>query len=169
MHMPATEPSDTQAPEAVYPDVSAVSGWAPRLIGLCVFAVSASILLTAWLLTPNTRRGVGTHEALGLPVCGLEAATGIPCATCGMTTSFSLVADGRFAEAFFVQPAGALLALATAMAVVIGGYAAATGMSLAPLGKALWRPRLLIVAAAFILAAWVYKIVIHTGWIGAGT
>lgn len=140
----------------------------PRLVSGIVLAVTTAVLLAAFALTPNTT-GVGTHEALGLPPCGLEAATGIPCATCGMTTSFAMVAHGDFVGAFVNQPAGALLALLTAMSAVLSGYALVTGMSLEPIAQAVWRPRTMIIGAAILLIAWAYKIVIHTGMLGAGT
>ena len=33
--------------------------------------------------------GIGTHTQLGMPPCMFREATGYPCMTCGMTTSFS--------------------------------------------------------------------------------
>ncbi len=140
-----------------------------RLPALAVFLVSAGVLAVAMLLTPNTRAGVGTHTALGLPACGLYETTGIPCATCGMTTSFSLAAHGHPVAAFINQPAGALLALLTAMAAVLSGYALLTGMSLTPIAAALWRPRAVLTGIGILLIAWVYKIVVLTGWLGAFT
>ncbi len=146
-----------------------MTGNESRLTAAVVFAVSAGILLVALMLTPKTEAGVGTHEALGMPPCGLEAATGIPCATCGMTTSFSLAAHGQLVAAFTNQPAGALLSVITAMTAILSGYALVTGMSLAPIGRAFWRPRVVVIGVAILLVAWAYKIVIHTGMFGAGT
>jgi len=139
-----------------------------RLAALAVFAASTAVLVVAFALTPNPS-GVGTHEAMGLPACGLLRASGIPCATCGMTTSFSYAAHGDLLASFINQPAGAVLALLTAMAAVLSGYALATGMSLAPIGAAIWRPRVVVIAAALLLIAWAYKIVVLTGWFGAST
>ena len=169
MHNPAHGPATGHPGEAAYPRTAAASGYGLRLAAAAVFAVSAGVLLVALMLTPKTQAGVGTHEAMGLPACGLEVATGIPCATCGMTTSFSLMAHGRFVAAFINQPAGALLSVITAMATVLSGYALATGMSLAPIGRALWRPRVVVIGIAILLIAWAYKIVIHTGMFGVGT
>lgn len=153
------------------PGASAPQGvsLADRLPAFVVFLVSAGVLAVALLLTPNTRDGVGTHKALGLPACGLYETTGIPCATCGMTTSFSLAAHGHLMDAFINQPAGALLALLTAMAAVVSGYALLTGMSLVPIGLMLWRPRVVVVGIGILLIAWVYKIVVLNGWLGANT
>jgi len=43
--------------------------------------------------------------------CPLRAATGIPCATCGMTRAFVSAAQGDLPAAFGASPLGALLAL----------------------------------------------------------
>lgn len=107
--------------------------------------------------------GLGTHTQLGLAPCGFEAATRMPCVTCGMTTSFALAADGRLIEAFFVQPFGALLAVLSAVAVLLGGYAAITGMSLAPLLSMLTRSSVILTAVALLLAAWAYKMMLSIG------
>ena len=124
-----------------------------------IMAISWTILLMAAWLEPAAS-GTGTHQQLGLPPCGLLMATGIPCATCGYTTAFAAAAHGHLLRAFYVQPAGALLALLTAAAAIVALYSLATGMSLRPLGQAVARPRVFILAAAVILAAWIYKIVI---------
>ncbi len=143
-----------------------LSAWRRRLPALVIFVTCSAVLIIAYTLTPNTRDGLGTHKSLYLPPCGLYETTGIPCATCGMTTSFSLMAHGRFIAAFLTQPAGAMLALLVAMAAVISGYALVTGMSLSPVGRILWRPIVLIPAIGLLLAAWIYKIAIVTGWFG---
>ena len=107
--------------------------------------------------------GLGTHTQLGLAPCGFESATGLPCATCGMTTSFALAADGRLIDAFLVQPFGALLALLSAVAVLLAGYAAISGMSLMPLLSAVTNTSVVITAVALLLAAWAYKMMMSIG------
>ncbi len=52
-----------------------------------------------------------------LPVCGFKLQYGIPCPTCYMTRAFALMAQGRVATAFSLQPMGALLFLGMAAAV----------------------------------------------------
>ncbi len=44
-----------------------------------------------------------------LGYCGFQQTTGLPCPTCGMTTSTLAFSQGRIAEAFYIQPAGGLL------------------------------------------------------------
>jgi hypothetical protein len=62
------------------------------------------------LLTPN-ESGVGTHRALGLPPCGSIVMWGIPCPSCGMTTSWSWFVRGNFGRSWAANPGGFLLAI----------------------------------------------------------
>jgi Protein of unknown function (DUF2752) len=149
------------------PAPTAASGNGTRFAAVAVLLPSVAILAVAYALTPSAE-GVGTHVAMGLPACGLLEKTGVPCATCGMTTAFSYAAHGDLLASFVTQPAGAILALVTAMAAALSGYALVFGMSLAPIGAMIWRPRVVIVAAAVLLLAWAYKIVVMTGMMGAG-
>ena len=119
-------------------------------------------MIVAAMLKPDPS-GVGTHEQLGLPICGFLVEHGIPCTTCGMTTSFALAADGRLFDAFITQPAGATLAIITAMLVLVSGWSLITGASLGPVFEFTWRPRTVVVLGAIILAAWGYKILTHHG------
>jgi len=41
--------------------------------------------------------------------CGFKQEHGLPCPTCGMTTSALAFAQGRIFESFYIQPAAALL------------------------------------------------------------
>ena len=45
-------------------------------------------------LKPNPQ-GFGTHRSLGLPPCSIRVMFGIPCPSCGMTTSFSHFVRGQ--------------------------------------------------------------------------
>lgn len=50
-----------------------------------------------------------THRQLGLPPCGFYAMTGLPCPSCGFTTSFSLLMHLDPANAMRANSVGALL------------------------------------------------------------
>lgn len=52
-----------------------------------------------------------THRQLGLPACNFKVLTGVPCPSCGMTTSFALLMHGDVANSLRANFAGALLAL----------------------------------------------------------
>ena len=133
-----------------------------RLIATVVCIACLALLAVASGLTPN-HNGHSTHKSLGLPPCTLLSLTGVPCPSCGMTTSFAHAAEGRLDHAFITQPGGALLALMTAMAVLVSGYIAVTGRNIAVYFRPLLSTRAVTVFLAFLLAAWVYKIVITLG------
>jgi hypothetical protein len=131
------------------------SPWYHRAVAAALLLPSLSLLLVAASLEPNVA-GIGTHTQLGLTPCGFQAATGLPCATCGMTTAFALAADGRLLASWSNQPAGAVLALLTAMAAVTAGWALVRGMPLAPLGRALWRPVPVFALIVLVLGGWAF-------------
>jgi len=82
--------------------------------GLVAFAVAlAGVLGIAGWLKPDDR-GFGTHEQLGLPPCAFRALTGIPCPSCGMTTSFAYAVRGRLLIAAWTNPGGCVLAIGAA-------------------------------------------------------
>lgn len=135
------------------------SSWV-RVVAAVVFLLALTPIALASTLRADSR-GVGTHEQLGMRACGFVEETGMPCATCGMTTAFALAADGRLLDAFLTQPAGAVFALLAAMAVLVSGYALVTGMDLSPVFRWLWRPRVVLMAGFFVILAWAYKIAIH--------
>lgn len=128
-------------------------------------ALSAALLAVAVWLTPDPQ-GFDTHTQLGLARCGWPTAYGIPCPTCGMTTSFALMVRGRAIQAFLVQPLGAILALATIATLLLGIQALITDR--------IWRlntyrctPLRIIFGGVLItLAAWGYKILVTRGTMG---
>lgn len=133
-----------------------------RLIALPVFLGGAAVLGVASRLQPNPA-GLGTHRQLGLPPCQFEQVTGIPCATCGCTTSFSHAANGSLLDAFLTQPFGGLLALMTAMAVIVSGYALVSNMPVMPLIRFISRGRVIAVLLVYMMLAWGYAIYQHVG------
>ena len=124
---------------------------------LALMSVSGVVLTMARWLSPSPN-GWGTHQQLGLPPCFFHQMTGIPCPTCGMTTSFAHTVRLHFYEAFITQPFGLLACLLT--------------MALLPLSVLLMQRRvpwmkvltargsnavMYLLVALFVLA-WVYKI-----------
>lgn len=131
---------------------------ARALAALAALACLAG-LVYAQRLTPDAR-GVGTHRQLGMPACSLLARTGLPCPTCGVTTSLALAADGRFLASAHNQPLGALLAFGAACGAIGGTYVAATGRPAKRWLAGLVTPRGVLVAAALVLAAWAWKVML---------
>ena len=72
--------------------------------------------LARWI-TPydvdGTPRALSTHTQLGLPPCTFLVVTGLPCPSCGLTTSFSLMVHGDPFPSFRANPAGPILLLFT--------------------------------------------------------
>jgi hypothetical protein len=130
-----------------------------RLIGAVLSIGSLAVLVLAAWLNPSPS-GVATHTQLGLPPCGLLQMAGIPCMTCGMTTSFAHLAHGHVWQSLVTQPAGTVLALVAAILFWAGGYVAITGRPSARLlGMVPWT-RILFSLLGIVIVAWAYKIVV---------
>src|SRR5438093_9593355 len=97
-----------------------------RLVAFGIAAACLTVLIIATRLTPSPT-GIGSHTTLHLQRCRFELRTGIPCPTCGMTTSFAHFVRGQFLASFYVQPMGMLLALATTLIFWAGLYIALSG------------------------------------------
>jgi hypothetical protein len=102
-----------------------------------------------------------THTQLGLPPCSFKAITGIPCPSCGMTTSFALFVRGDLWDSVQANFAG------TFLAVLCFLYLPWTVGSLWR-GKFLWIAsventflRLLIAFMALMLLRWVILLILR--------
>lgn len=128
-----------------------------RGIAALVALSCLTILAVAVWLRPDPR-GYGTHEAiLGAWPCGFILTTGLPCPTCGMTTSFALLMHGRPIDAFVAQPAGAALCLATIAAAIVSIYIAASGRAPLVNWERLGPIRLTLGFGLLLLAGWGFK------------
>ncbi|HEX3358572.1 MAG TPA: DUF2752 domain-containing protein [Tepidisphaeraceae bacterium] len=158
-----------QAVPAIYsgPSPAPQVTLAGRFAALLVSGGCLALLLTAAWLHPSPA-GVSTHTGLGLPSCQFLARTGIPCVSCGMTTSFSWFVRGNLLASLYVQPMGTVLAAMCAITVWAGLYIALTGKPLARLLR-LIPPRYYIAPLmTWTILAWGWKIFIHLrgidGW-----
>lgn len=142
-------------------------GWLARLIAFGVAAGCLAVLIAAAYLQPS-HTGVGSHRGLGLQSCQWLDRTGVPCPACGMTTSFSWFVRGDLIASAYVQPMGALIALAACCCVSGGLYVAVTGKPVYRLLTLLPARPYLIGLLGFGLAAWGWKVFIHArgldGW-----
>lgn len=144
----------------------AVRAWG-RMLCLLICAACLCVMVIAARLVPSPT-GMGTHTQLGLDQCQFALRTGLPCPTCGMTTSFSWFARANFPASVYVQPMGAFLALGAVVTFWGALYIALTGRSiyrLIALGPSRYYVPLFM---ALALAAWAWKIYIHLygidGW-----
>ena len=132
-----------------------------RLVALGVAAGCLTVLLIGMQLEPNGAQGISTHTQLGLPECQFEARTGVPCLSCGYTTSVSYFAHGNVLASFYIQPMGFVIACFFAIGVWVGSYIAFTGRPVHRLMAMIpWRWPL-IGLLTFLVAAWAWKIAIH--------
>jgi hypothetical protein len=138
-----------------------------RIGALCFAMLALAALLTAVRLTPAPE-GIGTHQAIGLQRCEFLYRTGLPCPSCGMTTSFAWFVRGNWLASFYVQPMGFVLALMCGGVFWAGIYMALSG---APIHRLLGQlPGVVVVVGlvGFGIAAWGWKIFIHLqhidGW-----
>jgi hypothetical protein len=128
-----------------------------RMYAAGVAAVALAVLMTAAWLRPDPSEA-GTHRQLGLPPCGFYMMTGLPCPTCGMTTSFAYAVRGQVVHAVHAQAAGLALAAATAVAAVLGLFTAFTGKRVCVNWYRVNPTRLIWLVTLGFLLAWGLKI-----------
>ena len=137
-------------------------------IGAAILAITCLAILIVARLLPPSPTGVGTHLGLGLDRCAFLDRTGLPCPSCGMTTSFSHFAHGQLLASFYVQPMGAILAVMTVATFWIAIYIAITGKPALRLMRIVPAGYYFIPLMFFAIAAWGWKIFIHLhgidGW-----
>jgi len=165
--MPATAP-DASPPRLYAARLAAGSAPVTTRIIAALVAMGCLIVLSvaAWL--EPSRSGVGSHKSLGMQSCTLLERSGIPCPSCGMTTSFTWFAEGNLLASFYVQPMGFLLALSAACCVWAGTYIAVTGRPLHRLLTFFPAGTFLLWILLFFVLAWGWKILIQfrgiDGW-----
>jgi hypothetical protein len=101
------------------------------LLGMALALVL--VFYTAFRLDPydNGRpRMMETHMQLGLPPCNFKLLTGLPCPSCGMTTSFALLVRGDLKNSLRANAVGTLLAIFCAGFIPWSVYTAVRGRSL---------------------------------------
>jgi hypothetical protein len=86
-----------------------------RVVLLAVGAFLIGMFGLAVYLDPynpdGTPRSRETHRQLGFPRCTFYDLTGVPCPSCGMTTSFALLVRGDVVNSLRANSVGTLLAL----------------------------------------------------------
>ena len=146
---------------ALSPEERAVRSRRRLVGGIVALAAGAVLVLAAWFQPSSD--GHGTHTQLGLPPCGWVVGLGIPCPSCGMTTSFAHAADGNALGAFKAQPAGALLALGTAFVFVVAVWQLVSGSAIGSFWLTRMDKRFFLVGGLVVLLAWIYKILVFKG------
>ena len=120
----------------------------------CLLAVFAASFLGVdrWKLP-----GIFAIGGEGSTTCLLRRATGLPCATCGMTRSFCAIGRGELGAAFAQHPLGPVLYAFFALVMLWSAAVAVTGRRLLPqAGRVfLWMAAVLV---AVTLVVWVARL-----------
>lgn len=85
------------------------------VLGLTSLGLLAGFAVAA-MLSPDPR-GYGTHTSLGLPACTIIELYGLPCPSCGLTTSFAHFVRGDFVASVTANAAGFALAALCALMI----------------------------------------------------
>jgi hypothetical protein len=110
----------------------------------------------------GTPRRMETHRQLNLPPCSFKTTTGLPCPSCGMTTSFALLMHGDVGNSLRANAAGTLLAV---FGLVFIPWSVASAVLRRPLFLKSMERAFTVVLLTFLglmLLRWV--IVIAVGW-----
>ncbi len=117
MPAPLTTFEDREQPIDAIP---VLSGWI-RAGVLIAAALLVTVFGIAIWLNPYDEEGharrMETHRQLGLPPCTFKELTGLPCPSCGMTSSFALLVRGDVMNSLRANAVGTLLALLWAAAI----------------------------------------------------
>lgn len=92
-----------------------------------------------------------------LGYCGFKQRTGLPCPTCGMTTATFAFAQGKILQAFYIQPACALICSVMVIAALLAFIIAVFGIYFRFLNRFFTEVKIRHIIIALI-------IIIASGW-----
>ena len=124
-----------------------------------VMGLSTLTLVVARSLHPAVG-GLGTHEQLGLPPCIFLRLTGIPCPSCGLTTSFAHFVRFELLASFTTQPFGFVLCAATLLSIPFFAILLRRRVKWESLIGSRQAQLLTYAGVGLMLSGWIYKIVI---------
>jgi hypothetical protein len=111
---------------------------------------------------------MATHTEMGFDSCQFFKRTGLPCPSCGMTTSFTWFVRGNALASLYVQPMGFVLAILTTATLWVAAYISITGKPAHRLMRLIPSRYYLLPLLMFAVVAWGWKIFVHLqgidGW-----
>jgi len=122
-----------------------------------VIAAVVCLVITAFFGVFALAARAGTDMGRWLGYCGLKQRTGLPCPTCGMTTATLAFAQGHIGEAFYSQPAWALLCSAMVVAALFAFITAVFAVRFRFIDNFFAKVKLRYIIAALI-------IILAAGW-----
>jgi hypothetical protein len=155
-----------QVTDRELPVVEAVHGpWVRGTLAGFALGLIAVFAIALWLdpyRGDGTARRMATHRQLGLPACTFYAVTGLPCPSCGMTTSFALLVRGDVANSARANAVGTLLAAFGLVMIPWCVTAAVTGRT--PFVRSLERALSVVVLVFLGLMLFRWVLVLAFGW-----
>jgi hypothetical protein len=112
--MSSSPTSSSKESEEVLDVIPVLRAWVRGALVGVALALTGVFAVAAWLNPYNpdgSARTLATHTGLGLPPCTFYYLTGLPCPSCGMTTSFALLVRGDVLHSLRANAVGTLLAL----------------------------------------------------------
>ncbi len=136
-----------------------------RILYSILMASAALVLAIARWLHPSAN-GYGTHQQLGLPPCVFFKLTGIPCPSCGLTTSFAHAARLHLYHAFITQPFGVIAFCLTIVSIPLFAWLIRRRIAWKDAIRARGVDAILYLLIAIYLISWFYKIAVVTTGLG---
>jgi hypothetical protein len=100
--------------------IAVMHPWMRRGLAMVALASMTILGVAAWL-HPYDEEGrpllMETHRQLGLPPCTFKLVTGMPCPSCGMTTSFALMMHGDLLASMRANAVGTILTVLCMLAI----------------------------------------------------
>lgn len=127
------------------------------------------LLLFACLarLTPHAI-GYGTHTDLGLPACFFRTLTGVPCPSCGLTTSFVYLLHREWLAAWHANASGPLIFCVMMGVMLANFYGVIRPFAWGPIVATRWFHRTILCGIGWMLGTWIIQLVTGSFTFGSG-
>jgi hypothetical protein len=137
-----------------------------RAVLVVLACALVAVFATAWRIYPYDEDGsaqrMSTHQQLGLPPCTFAKMTGVPCPSCGMTTSFSLLVRGDVVNSAKANWVGTMLAAFCLLAVPWAVVSVVTGRAV--FIRSLERALVFVVIILLVLMFARWAVVLALAW-----
>jgi hypothetical protein len=137
-----------------------LSGQTRLLLAMLGLGLSG-LLAVAVYLQPDRQRHYGTHEQLGLPPCTFYYLFGVPCPTCGMTTSWAHLVRGEVLSSLYANAGGTMLGALAMLAVPWSLATAIRGRPLARMPRGGLSAAICTGILAVVLLQWGCRLIEH--------
>lgn len=138
--------------------------WWVRGVLLAMAFFFGTVIFIATRVQPYAPDGtplrMASHQSLGLPPCNFKEAVGVPCPSCGMTTSFGLLVRGDVWNSMKANWVGTLLACFITLAIPWCVWCGLRGRYLWVTRFEIFVPVALGCYVVLMLARWIVVIVI---------